>query len=215
MTAATVIQFQKREASLCHSMLSPQCLYLFSNHTAFEDIDTKQRVQQKGVFHLSRSNLQSNPSWHLLWFHCVRNLCILFYKVKATRVNSSLPLWLWGTKRKPFIHNNNDSNNDRFILLFGGWGGLFPGGGGLHPGGWADPPPELEKWAVRILLECFLVTNDFWWFVKVTLVVAFSYLPRNFGRRWGPTNDTFALIWLQLEQCGQSNVAGTLKTYLL
>ena len=29
--------------------------------------------------------------------------------------------------------------------------------GGLHPGGWADPPPESEKWAVCILLECFLV----------------------------------------------------------
>ena len=46
-----------------------------------------------------------------------------------------------------------------------GWGwGLHPGGlptgvGGLHPGegGWADPPPELEKRAVRILLYCFLV----------------------------------------------------------
>ena len=40
-------------------------------------------------------------------------------------------------------------------------GGLPTGGiciqGCLHLGGCADPPPELEKWAVRILLECFLV----------------------------------------------------------
>ena len=51
-------------------------------------------------------------------------------------------------------------------------GGLHPGGSAL--GGWADhprvciqkgvghPPPELEKRAVRILLECFLVLHYFY-----------------------------------------------------
>ena len=44
--------------------------------------------------------------------------------------------------------------------LHPGRGGLQPGGGGLHRrGALADPlpPPELGKWAVRMLLECFLV----------------------------------------------------------
>ena len=36
-------------------------------------------------------------------------------------------------------------------------GGMSPYWGG---GGWAEPPsPELGKWAVRILLECFLVLS--------------------------------------------------------
>ena len=39
-------------------------------------------------------------------------------------------------------------------------GGSASGGGVLPPGGWADPPPELEKRVVRILLEYFLVQNN-------------------------------------------------------
>ena len=35
--------------------------------------------------------------------------------------------------------------------------GLHPGGGGSTYSGGGPLPPELGKWAVRILLECFLV----------------------------------------------------------
>ena len=34
--------------------------------------------------------------------------------------------------------------------------------------------------------------NCQWWLIRVTLVVAFGFLPQNFGRWWGPTNDGFA-----------------------
>ena len=27
-----------------------------------------------------------------------------------------------------------------------------------------------------------------WWLIRVTLVVAFGFLPQQFGRWWGPTN---------------------------
>ena len=42
-----------------------------------------------------------------------------------------------------------------------------------------------------------------------------AFLPHNFGRWWGPIKDIFAVIQMQLEQCGQSKVMGTLKPYLL
>ena len=61
------------------------------------------------------------------------------------------------------------------VILSGGGvlhlkGGLHPGrvyiqwGGCLHPGGWADPPPQalrdtVNKRAVRVLLECILVSS--------------------------------------------------------
>ena len=31
------------------------------------------------------------------------------------------------------------------------------------------------------------------WLVRVTLVVAFGFLPQNFGRWWGPTNSTLSV----------------------
>ena len=44
--------------------------------------------------------------------------------------------------------------------LHAGWGVCIQGG--LHPGeGWADPPPELEKRVISILLECFLFEYSF------------------------------------------------------
>ena len=49
--------------------------------------------------------------------------------------------------------------------LGGAWsGGCLVQGGGLVPGGarWRSPPPatvRLLLWALRILLECILVTN--------------------------------------------------------
>ena len=39
-------------------------------------------------------------------------------------------------------------------------GGSASRAGGLPKGGWADPPPELGKRAVIILLECFLVEYE-------------------------------------------------------
>ena len=38
-----------------------------------------------------------------------------------------------------------------------------------------------------------IITNFhtiFWWLVRVTLVIAFEFLPQFFGRLWGPRNDT-------------------------
>ena len=40
----------------------------------------------------------------------------------------------------------------------------------------------------------FIYTDQkqfFWWFVRVTLVVAFGFSPQNFERWWGPINDGF------------------------
>ena len=33
--------------------------------------------------------------------------------------------------------------------------------------------------------------TSYWWLVRVTLVVAFGFLPQNFGRWWGPTSGNF------------------------
>ena len=33
--------------------------------------------------------------------------------------------------------------------------------------------------------------DPFWWLVRVTLVVAFGFLPKNFGRWWGPMSSIF------------------------
>ena len=59
-------------------------------------------------------------------------------------------------------------------------GDLYPGGRGSASMGvlptrwspmvwWTDPPPELEKWAVCILLECFLVD----YYTKLPWIVVF------------------------------------------
>ena len=37
------------------------------------------------------------------------------------------------------------------------------------------------------------VIEDYWWLLRVTLVVVFSFLPQNIWRWWGPMNDSFAL----------------------
>ena len=54
--------------------------------------------------------------------------------------------------------------------------------------------------SVSFLLECFLVHSSIfipsnlinsryhWWLASVTLVLAFGFLPQNFGRWWGPIN---------------------------
>ena len=42
-----------------------------------------------------------------------------------------------------------------------------------------------------------------WWLVRVTCVVAFGFLPQNFGRWWGPTSDTF---------CSHINAVGVVWT---
>ena len=55
----------------------------------------------------------------------------------------------------------------------------------------------------------------YWRLVKVILVVAFDFLPKNFVRRWGPMNDTFALIWIEVEVWGHFWVMGTFISYLL
>ena len=51
----------------------------------------------------------------------------------------------------------------------------------------------VNKWAVRILLECILLFLFFehdWWLFRVTLVVAFGFLNQIFGRLREPMNRT-------------------------
>ena len=73
-----------------------------------------------------------------------------------------------------FFHTTEISKQSHLQrgLHLGGWRGVCPQGfcpGDLRPRGrwvciwgvgvsiWVQPPSELEKWAVRIILECFLV----------------------------------------------------------
>ena len=44
-----------------------------------------------------------------------------------------------------------------------------------------------------------LNSQDYWWLIRVTFVVAFGFLPQNFGRWQGPTNHHFSQKWMQLE----------------
>ena len=55
--------------------------------------------------------------------------------------------------------------------------------------------------------------SNYWWLITVTLVVAFGFLPQNFGRWWGPTNCHFARKGMQLQWYWQCQVVGTLKHY--
>ena len=66
-----------------------------------------------------------------------------------------------------------------------------------------------------VAMEIFLIIFPCWWLVKVTLEVAFDFLPQNFERWQGPMNDDFAQKWMQLDRWGQSQVVGTLKPYLM
>ena len=68
--------------------------------------------------------------------------------------------------------------------------------------------------AFEILANCCRRLNlDYWWLVRVTLVVAFGFLPQNFGRWQGPTDCCFAQKRMQLQWCWQCEVVGTLKHY--
>ena len=78
-------------------------------------------------------------------------------------------------------------------------------------GGLASLVPPLDP----PLVFSLLLSVSFWWLVRVNLVVPFGFLSQVFGRYWGPANDTFAFVWIQLESCGQSKVVGTLKPNLL
>ena len=53
-----------------------------------------------------------------------------------------------------------------------------------------------------------LLISYIWWLVRVTLMVAFGFLPHDFGWWWGPTNDGFA------KKINAAWVVGTPKTYL-
>ena len=45
-----------------------------------------------------------------------------------------------------------------------------------------------------IQLKCSRKILIYWWLVRITLVVAFGFLPQNLGGSRGPTNDTVAPI---------------------
>ena len=55
------------------------------------------------------------------------------------------------------------------------------------------------------------ISIDHWWLIRVTLVVAFGFLPQNFGKVAVPTNSTFVI----LEWWGQSEMVGTINPYML
>ena len=44
----------------------------------------------------------------------------------------------------------------------------------------------------QVLTEEKHIGKVYWWLVRVTLVVAFGFLPQNFGKWWGPTNTTLS-----------------------
>ena len=56
--------------------------------------------------------------------------------------------------------------------------------------------PAVHRQQVRSILVC-----------RMSLLVAFCFLPKNFGRRWGHTNDSFARKWMQLEWWGAHSTA--------
>ena len=90
------------------------------------------------------------------------------------------------------------------------WQGGMCGRGGMHDRGhvWQILRDTVNERAVRILLECILVVltvysvtfsfqkvTFYWSLVRVTLVVAFGFLPQNFGRWCG--GDLQIVIFLE------------------
>ena len=55
----------------------------------------------------------------------------------------------------------------------------------------------------------------FWWLIRVTQVVAFDFLLKNFGRWHGPMNGTLFILWIQVQRWGYLEVVGTLKHHLI
>ena len=51
----------------------------------------------------------------------------------------------------------------------------------------------------------------YWWLVRATLVVAFGFLPQNFGRWWGPMNSKLS----SYEWRFSGEVVSTFKPYLM
>ena len=57
------------------------------------------------------------------------------------------------------------------------------------------------------------ITLCVWWLVRVTLVVAFGFLPHNFRWWQGPMNHSFVILWMQVHLWGYHDVVGTFKPY--
>ena len=60
-----------------------------------------------------------------------------------------------------------------------------------------------------------MLRRGFWWLIRVTLVVAFGFLPQIFGRYWGPMELYFVILRMQFHQWGYHEVGYTLKPYLM
>ena len=84
-------------------------------------------------------------------------------------------------------------------------GGVFPGSFTLN-----ESQKALTMWiyfrnrkrndsSLPALAQCEQTLDC--WLVRVTLVFAFSFLPQNFGKWWGPTNCHFVQKGMQLEWC--------------
>ena len=78
---------------------------------------------------------------------------------------------------------------------------------------------EWDKYETQADVELKHSRINNWRLVRITLVVAFGFLPKNFGRWWGSMNDTFALYECSLSSVdnqswwGHSNPAYCLKKF--
>ena len=57
---------------------------------------------------------------------------------------------------------------------------------------------------ITLLAKCkeqfsFIFDISYWLLVRVTLVVAFGFLPKKFERWWGPMNHSFVILWMQVQ----------------
>ena len=77
----------------------------------------------------------------------------------------------------------------------------------------ATPVLIQQKWCTidQINTLRFLLPSFDWWLFRVTLLLAFGFLPQNFGRWRGAMNHSFVILFMQIQWWGYHEVVGTLK----
>ena len=53
--------------------------------------------------------------------------------------------------------------------------------------------PQIRQYQICPVIEIKMVVVDYWWLIKVTLVVAFGFLPPKIWW-WGPTNENECIL---------------------